>query len=498
MKTIVNERIIFSFLNNCIRGVLILFIGVLISRNLGPFDFGRFAFLTSSFIAISTLINLNTTGAYFTFASKKKRTTNFIYLFWIWVLFQILVINFLWLVLPSKILYMIWPNENTTTILLAFFAVFFQHSIWVITSQLAEASRKTYYSQSINTIIVIIHLLIIILLIKYYTLSIELIFIFSIFEWLFVSVYTIFLYDKINTKFRINYKYLYLYFFKFYKFCMPLILFTILSSIFLFLDRWIIQFWGGPKIQAFFAISLQVSSFLLIGATAIVKIFWKESSVLIYKKKNKYLSILYSRIIRNLYIIILSASSILFLWSEEILFILYGKEYVMATSILSLIIFYPIFQSINQINGIIFFTSEKTKIFSIIGIAITFLSLIFTLIIFNPAFEIFNNNQLESLGIKILFFGIIEVMITNIIISNFLNKKNEIIFFIISAIIILTINITLKNLMSYFFENIYFIIFFQISLFLSFFLLTIKKNLSYIYLNNNLFRKYYKSIFKIS
>ena len=496
MKPNTTNRIIFSFINNILRGFLVLFIGILISRNLGPFDFGRFAFLTSTFIAISSLINLNTTSAYFTFASKKKRTKTFIYLFWVWVFLQILLITFISLVLPSKILSLLWPDEKTMTILLAFFAIFFQHSIWTITSKLAEASRKTFYSQTANSIIVIIHLLLIILSVKYYILSIELIFIFSIIEWLLISTYSFFLYDSINTKFKVNYKYIYLYFFKFYKFCLPLILFTVLSSIFLFLDRWIIQFWGGAKLQSFYAISLQVSSFFLIGVTAILKIFWKETSHLINKKKNKYLSILYSRIIRNLYIVILTVSSIFFLWSNEIINILYGREYIPAATLLSLLIFYPIFQSLNQINSVIFLASEKTRILSNIGIAITFLSLIFTFIIFYPVFEIFDNIQLQSLGVKILFLGIIELLITNIIISKFLNKKNEIVFFIISFVLILTINIILKNVISYFFDNFYLIVFFQFVFFLIIFLFTIQRNLSYIYLNKKLIKKYFKNIYQ--
>ena len=97
------SRSLFSIIANILKGILTLVSAIIIARGLGANDYGIYAFLLASFIAIKSLLDMGTSNAFYTFISKSAHSKAF-YLYYItWVFFQfILSVMIIFLLLPDN------------------------------------------------------------------------------------------------------------------------------------------------------------------------------------------------------------------------------------------------------------------------------------------------------------------------------------------------------------------------------------------------------------
>ena len=134
---------------NLLRGGFSFVSGILVARYLGASGFGDLNFLLGSFAALSQLLEMGTSPAFYTFISQRRRGRKF-FLFYIgWQSVQFLATMLIvGLVLPANVLERIWVGQDRELVLLAFGASFFMTQMWGMVSQLGEATRKTVLVQA--------------------------------------------------------------------------------------------------------------------------------------------------------------------------------------------------------------------------------------------------------------------------------------------------------------------------------------------------------------
>jgi O-antigen/teichoic acid export membrane protein len=359
-------RFAISFLANLSRSIITLVTTLLLARWLGPSDYGRMMFLLTSFIAVKQLFDMASSSAFFTFLSQKMRSKRFVIIFWIWIVIQFTVIfSILVFFLPTTVVELAWNNETRLLVLLALTAAFMQNSVWPVAAQMAESARETINLQKINVITTFFHLVVVILLWLYGKLVIPLILLTIAIEWLLASILTVRLYKvkkTYNSRSYINLRYTRLIIRKFCSYCLPLIPYAWLSFFHDFGDRWMLQKWGGSIEQAYYSVSHQISAIALLATVSILRIFWKEIAEAQYNKNFKRVERLYFQVTVGLYFLGASIAGIMIPWSQEIMFIFLGGDYVNGYLTFSIMLLYPLHQSMGQIGGSMLHATENTKL----------------------------------------------------------------------------------------------------------------------------------------
>ena len=360
-----SSRISYTLVGNFFRSIISFVTSMLIAKVLAPEDYGRYIFLIGTFIALKQVLDLSSSSAFFTFISQKKRSLKFIKIYWFYVLLQLfiplLVIIFL---IPSDLFEQIWKGENKIIVIMALIAVFFQSSVWPISVQMAESIRKTFYVQIINVALVFLHFSVIITLWFFDLLAIPLLFIVITIEWLIASLLLLNIFKRNHVKIinkKNNDDSFKSIISEFWIYCSPFIPFMIFGFINDFGEKWMLQNWGGSEEQAYFGIAAQYASIALLATVSIIKPFWKEIAEANKKKEFKLVKKLYFNSTRLLFFVGLIISLPLLPWANDILFIILGESYAKGSITFTIMLLYPIHQSIGQINGTMFYATEKIR-----------------------------------------------------------------------------------------------------------------------------------------
>jgi O-antigen/teichoic acid export membrane protein len=369
------------------------------------------AFLIASFLAFKQLLDMASSSAFFTFISQKTRSKKFIIYYWRWIGIQFLFsLFFVMFLLSDSVLDLIWKDEDKFIIVLALVATFMQQHVWSIALQMAEAQRETARVQRLNTLVVLMHLGVVVILWFGGKLILPLIFVALIIEWSIASWVATRMYrgnktknDKDDTAISV--------FKEFWHYCLPFLPYAWLGFLHDFLDRWMLQNWGGSDEQAYYAIAYQFSSIALLATVSVLKIFWKEIAEAQYNNNFKKVKRLYLKISRGLYFIGSLVAGGLLPWSEEIVNLLLGQAYIDGIFTLMLMFLYPVHQSMGQIGSTMLYATGRTKLQAIIGSVFMLISIIFAYILMAPTTAFGLEMASQGLAVKMVVMQLIQVNI---------------------------------------------------------------------------------------
>tara|TARA_R110001592_G_scaffold285513_1_gene553957 strand:- start:15202 stop:16710 length:1509 start_codon:yes stop_codon:yes gene_type:complete len=409
----ISGRFFFTLLVNIVKAILGFSVGLLLAKGLGPVDYGRFSFLLATFLSTISLLDMGTSNAFFTFISKTKQSINFYYYYFTWVLLQLLIgFLLIYAVTPDHILATLFVGEQQNIVLLAFIAAFFQQQLWTLLSHLAEACRQTIKIQRLNLGIALCNFLFVTVL--YYTnkLSIENVMAFIIFQYICALFsFWLLIYDKNDLISNKESESLSSIFSKFKVYCAPLMVFVFFSFAYRFLDAWMLQHYGGAKEQAYFAISSKIASISLIFTTSLIRILWKEIADAEQKGDADKVHTLYRQSTRTLYFISAAICGIILPWAEQLIDVLLGEQYQDAVIPFTIMLIYPVHQSLGQINGTMFYAIEQTKTYSKIGVAGMISSVFFTYLLLSNDNKFLPGQDMgsEGLAYKMIFLQVLTV-----------------------------------------------------------------------------------------
>ena len=407
------KRSLFSIITNVIKAFLSLLTGLLIARGLGPNDYGILTFLLASFAAIGSLFDVGTSSAFFSFISKKSQPKSIYFLYSIWLLFQFSILFlFISFVAPTSWINEIWQGQMKSRILLAFFTVFIQQKIWTMMSHICESQRLTYFIQLINLIIAFIHFGLIFLMYFLNALTIKIIFIFILFEFV---VATFLCWKYVNIRYSDETKSFRKGFHEYKNYCSPLLLYTIVGFFAGFLDTWLLQRYGGSIEQAYYGVGYRFSAISLIALQSIIKVLWKEVSELNEKNENERVANIYIKTNHSLFLFGVFISGMFIPWSSEIISLTIGKPYLDGSFVLALMFLYPIHQSLGQINSTMYYALELTKPHAIISIFFMFFSILLAYFFIGPSDGLVPGLNLGSTGLalKMILIQFLAVSFSN-------------------------------------------------------------------------------------
>ncbi len=438
-------RFFTTFFINIIKVGLGFISGVIIARSLGPSGYGDYNFLLGSFSSTISFIDMGASWAFYTFLSQKKRPLKF-YLYYLgWLIIQFTGVLFLvYFVFPDIWREKIWLGHHKKIIILAFIASFMMAKVWEMVSQAGESIRATVIVQLHNITATLLYLCIVLALLLLHRLAISNLFL-SI-----ASVYFLLSFILVNNlrkslvvKEEIK---LVDIFNKFKSYCSPFILYNVITFIYSFLDIWLLQRFGGAAQQGFYSIGLRYSAVSLIATMSMVKVFWKEIGEANEIKDYKRIFYLYTKISRALCFVTAMVSCFLIPFSKEILFFFLGERYVAGWLPLAIMLLYPVYQSLGQINDAYLLATTHTKLRSVLSIIIMIVSLPITYLLLAPPYQTASGLGLGALGLalKTIMLAVVSVNVFTHFICKIANCKFYFIYQFLTIGSLLTISFIVK------------------------------------------------------
>ena len=431
----------FTFIMTAVKTLMLMAAGIYLARAMGPNTFGEFSFLLASFIGLKALLDLGSSSAFYTFVSGQDDNRDVIQFYFLWLALQFVVpiIIIFWL-FPIGWISTIWADSDTLIICLAWIAVFSQHGFWASVAQVGDAKRATYLVQSLSFMLSVIYLLAIFLVDHLYDLTILVVLFCIACEHILLGV---FLYYRLGLQSGQSWTFdlvdLSLTFKKFYKFCLPLIPYTILGGFVQFADRWILQHYGGSQEQAYYAIGWQVSAIALLAVTSFIRIFWKEIAEAHSQNNIDKMEALFGNSMKLAYLITAVVSCGVFFLVDDIVGLLLGDKYISGALVLSILIFYPIHQSQGQLLGSFLYATEQTALLSISGSITLVVGVILAYLLMAPSNAFIYGFDLgaEGLALKMLLIQFLNVSIVNYLAVRKLNWPFQFAYQLSSIIIFL-------------------------------------------------------------
>lgn len=359
-KKTIKYRFAFSVGSNLVRGGLAFLTILIVARGLGPEKYGDYAFIFASFSALKILLDMGSSDAFFTFLSQKPRGKKFIGLYANWQLIQfllpLLAISFF---IPDSWISYIWVSQEKGLIIFGFIAVFMQQQAWQTMVQIGESLRLTHQVQIMTMFVYFLHFLFMLMLWKLDILSIKLIFSVLILEYVFVIAWTykILGVEKLEGP-PLERKAIWL---EYKEYCIPLVLYSLLGFGYEFVDRWLLQTFSGSAGQGFFSVGHQFATVGLVAATSMLRIFWKEIAEAHENQDQERIHRLYVKVSRFLFMVATFFCGFLLPWSEDIMGLALGSDFLEGAPILAIMLLYPIHQSMGYVDATLFMASKKTK-----------------------------------------------------------------------------------------------------------------------------------------
>ncbi|MBK9521662.1 MAG: hypothetical protein IPO13_08650 [Rhodocyclaceae bacterium] len=315
--------------------------------------------------------------------------------------------------LPDKWVVEIWRGEGRPLLLLAFVAAFMQGTVWPIASQMAEAQRETISVQRLNTLVVLVHLGVVLVLWCAGQLAIPLLFGAMALEWavggwLAARMYRGYTEESGSSPSGDTPGSVLL---EFWRYCGPYLPYTALGFAHDFADRWMLQNWGGASEQAYYAVAQQYAGIALLATTSVLRIFWKEIAEAHHRGDLNQMEHLYSKASRGLFFVGALTTGGLLPWASEIIRLSLGAAYSGGSVALMLMFLYPVHQSLGQISGSMLLATAKARIYVILGVVFMTLSLIVAYVMMAPVDAVIPGLNLaaEGLAWKMVTLQILSV-----------------------------------------------------------------------------------------
>jgi len=405
----IQRRFSFSFLANVVKGVALFLTSALIARGLQPEIYGTYAFLLVVAVSVCSLLDMGASKAFYTFISKKAQSKSFFIFYFLWVLVQFLVaVICIYVIIPDSLISIVWKGNSKELAALSFIAVFFQVHVWQVISHIGESLRKTYRIQSLNVAIAALHLILIFIVYWLGVMQLRTIYYLIIVEFI-LAIGVSYVILKVNFSSLI--KTPSEYFRQYWVYCKPLIPYVWLGALAEFADAWLLQNYGGSVELSYYSIAVQFSLVSLMATTSILKILWKEVAEANENGDKQKILQVYDRATHILYAFGAILSGFLIPWSSEILTLVFGGIYINGVVTMSIMLLYPIHQSLGQIVGVMFMALEETKVYVVINSIILLISIVTAYFILAPSDSIVPGFGLASngLALKMVLLQIIGV-----------------------------------------------------------------------------------------
>lgn len=386
---------------NFLRAIIAFFTSLAVARGLAPDGFGNMSFLIGSFVSIRSFLDAGSSQAFFTFISQRPRGSRF-YLFYFAIqasqfLLALIVVAVL---IPDELFQEIWVGQMREVTVMALVAAYMQQSVWQMIGQIGEAVRKTLVVQVMNVAVAVSALGVVITLNAAKLMSVENMLVATGVQYLIATCIGYFaLRDAVplsdeNAPLIQTAR-------DFWRYCKPMLWLSVFGAVYLFIDKWVLQVYGGSVEQGYFQVASQFSLIGLLITSSVLGVFWKEIAAAWAVQDHKRVARLYLYASRGLLVVGSFVAGVLLPWSEEIVLVLLGNVYRDSWQVVGVMALCPIFQSLSQINASMLLACERSKVYTAIGVFGMIISAPLSYFVVAPTLAALPGLGLGALGIAI-------------------------------------------------------------------------------------------------
>jgi O-antigen/teichoic acid export membrane protein len=409
------KRYGFKLFSGFFSYVITLIIQLIVPRSLGPKAYGDFGFMTAFFDNLVGSLDLGSSIWFYTKLSQKKDDKKIIVFYrYVMIVIVLVVLFFVITATSTTIQQKIWLGQSNQIIYLA---MLFSIMSWflAVKNTVVDAYGLTVNGEKTKIIQRIVALVIILVLFFINKLNLFSFFIYNYF--IIILLWIIF--DLIIRKssfytgftFRLNIKENRDYSKNLFRYINPLIVMTIISFAAGFLDRWLLQKFGGSIQQGFFTLAFKMGAVYFIFASSLTQLLTREFSVAFGKRDINQMRVMFRRYIPLIYGIVAYFACFVATQSDKVVYIIGGSEYEGAKTVMMIMAFYPIHQSYGQLSNAVFYATGQTKLYRNIGLSGMLLGLPLIYFLLAPKSMMGLNAGATGLAIKMVLVQFIGVNI---------------------------------------------------------------------------------------
>lgn len=361
----------------------------MVSRALGPSDFGNFTFITNFFKQLTSFMSFSTLDGFYVKLSQRPHEGKLI-LFYIQLFSVLMILSLLSTIILKVSGYgdIIWPGVHDKIILYGFI-----FSVMVI---LLDFARKTSDSlrntiRSELTLIIQIFVGVLLTLFLYFQHGLNIINLFYIrYTMMALALIIIILVIVNNNKklipkvYRLNKREYREYLKEFYLFSHPLVIFGFLSMIVVLLEYWMLQLFGGSIQQGFYGYALRLSTIASVITISIVPILQREFAVSFVKNDGARMRLLIRKNYPSIFFFATSICVFLSIYTSEINSFISNDSFIGANAVIAIMLLTPIHQVYGQFNSAVLLALNKTRVARNIGIIFSLSGLMLSYFLIAP------------------------------------------------------------------------------------------------------------------
>ena len=359
MTTSILGRFAATLATNAFGAVASFLASLLIARSLGPSVYGDYSFLLASFAALNGWLDLGTSTAFYTFMSKGTHARAHLRVYVAWLAARLLLVGAAVALLPAGIVSAAWVGQPRTLVLTAWAAFFASVVGRVFLVHVAESARRTLFVQPALAVLSLSHLAAVAALRFTGAVSLPAFFYLLVLEYAALGAWFLVRFEAPREEAapprpaELVRRYT--------KFCAPLAGYAFLGFAAEYADRWLLQRFGGSAQQGYFGLGQQFSAVTLLATTSLLNIFWKELADASASANKARMRELYGRSARALFFVAAAGGAFLAPHARILLELTAGPGFADGWPTMAMMLLFPAFQTLGQLNGAFFFATEDTR-----------------------------------------------------------------------------------------------------------------------------------------
>ena len=414
---------VFKLFTNIIRIPVSFLLQSIYPRILGPIAYGNFDYLNDFANKIVGFLDSGVSVAFYTRLSQDKFNRKIVK-FYSWLVLLIIIVYILLVITTylNSFYIIIWPGQDFIIILLSTLlgvVTFCSNNIF----RMIDACEQTIKGEWVKMGQLILTSLVVILfyfIFKKVTLEIFYIIQIILIIVLLFSLYFIFKKSGFlslqSTSLSKNEK---IYYSKyFWTYASPLLVTGVIALISGIGERWILQRYGGSVEQGYFALSSKIGALIFLFTSAMMPLLMRETSKLFGLNQIVLIKNLFLKNLKILYCLVTFMAVYVSINSHFIIKILAGNKFTQAGVVVALMAYYPIHQTVGQINSTLFMSTERTKEYRNISLFFIPFTVIFSYFFIAPKSQFGLGLGALGLGIEMIF---IQIVVQNVLL--FFNCK---------------------------------------------------------------------------
>ena len=387
----------------------------IIPRGLGPQAYGDFSFLTSFFSLTVNNLEMGTFQGFYTKLSQRPQERTLVgFYFSFSAVMAALVFGFVMVAHGSGINGFLWPSQQ---MLYVYLAAGWAIMIWFVQvlEGMGDAYGLTLSTEMARVAQKVMWLVWIVVLFSLQKLSLTNFFIFSYINIVLVILLFFWIMGhkgySLQGIWKLHPGQITAYAREFFKYSHPLFTFSLVGMGANLFDRWLLQVFGGSVQQGFYGLSYQIGTLCFVFSGAMTPLITREFAVAFGKNDLGQMAHLFRRYIPMLYSVAAFLACFVAVQADKITYIIGGKSFKGAVMAVTIMAFYPIYQTYGQLSGSVFYATGQTALYRNIGIIFLLAGVPMTYLFVAPANKMGLDAGATGLALKLV---LIQVLVNNV------------------------------------------------------------------------------------